>query len=253
MTGLEKIITDPILKTASEKSEGLIKALFGKAFAESGEMIADQVRLRRFKNQIKIFEKAKNYLEENNINPEKINLKVLAPLVEFSSYEEDETLQELWAKMIKNTLSRPFSTVLLQNAIEILKRVSNEEVELLNYVYLELNKKRKQRAENMNGRPQLFGGKEIKNPEDFRIDWFTFKISQLSSDLKIEEDILEIQISNLVALGALKYETEVDVSSAEKSSQDPDDTDLDIDLDVSDYSSIRMTKLGYVFLELCNK
>ena len=61
MTGLEKIITDKaVMKAAAEKTEGLLKTLFGKAFEETGEMIADQVRLRRFKSNIKIFEKAGN-------------------------------------------------------------------------------------------------------------------------------------------------------------------------------------------------
>jgi hypothetical protein len=76
-------------------------------------------------------------------------------------------------------------------------------------------------------------------------------VKDIVADLKINEDELETLLSNLVALGTLKYETEVDVSSAEKSSEDPSDTSLDIDLDVSDYDSIRITKLGFVFVELC--
>jgi AraC-like DNA-binding protein len=254
MTGLEKIITDPeTIKAAADKTEGLLKGLFGKAFEETGEMIADQVRLRRFKNQITIFEKAQKYLKDKNINLQKVNLKVLAPLVEFASYEEDENLQELWAKLIKNILSRPTSVVLQQNAIEVLNKVSNEEVKILDYIFDKLNIDRKERADKLRGKPQVWGGKTMKEPHDFRIDWFSFKMIDISTELKINEDELETQISNLVALGTLKYETEVDISSAEKSSEDPSDTSLDINLDVSDYDRIRITKLGYVFVELCRQ
>jgi hypothetical protein len=254
MTGLENLITDPAaIKTVADKAEGLLKALFGKTFEETGDIIADQVRLRRFKNQITIFEKAQKYLKDKSIDPQKVNLKVLAPLVEFASYEEDENLQELWAKLIKNILSRPTSVVLQQNAIEVLNRVSNEEVIILNHIFEKLKIKRKERADNLQGQTQLWDGKTMKNPEDFRIDWFSFRVKDISKELKINEDELETLISNLVALGTLKYETEVDISSAEKSSEDPSDTSLDIDLDVSDYDRIRITKLGYVFIVLCQQ
>ena len=254
MTGLEKIITDPsTIRAAADKTEGLLKGLFGKAFEETGEIIADQVRLRRFKNQIRIFEKAQKYLKDKNIDPQKVNLKVLAPLVELASYEEDENLQDLWAKLIKNILSRPTSVVLQQNAIEVLNKVSNEDVKILDHIFDKLKIKRKARADKLQGKPQVWGDKTFKDPEGFRIDLFSFKVKDISRELKINEDELETQISNLVALGTLKYETEVDISSAYKSSEDPSDTSLNIDLDVSDYDRIRMTKLGYVFVELCRQ
>lgn len=254
MTGLEKIVTDPeVVKVAAAKTEGLLKGLFGKAFEETGEMIADQVRLRRFKNQIKIFEKANGYLKERNIESEKINLKVLAPLIEFASYEEDENLQELWANLIKNILTKPSSVVLQQNAIEVLNKISNDEVRILNYVFEKLKKDRKERAIRFKGQSPNIGGKIINEPEDFRIDWFNFKIKKISEALGIDEDNLETLLSNLVALGTLKYETELDINSARKSSRDPDDQHIDIDIDVFDYDSIRITKFGYVFIELCRK
>jgi hypothetical protein len=51
-------------------------------------MIADNVKMRRFQNQLKIFTKAQKILEQKNIDPSKVSLKTLAPLIEFSSYEE---------------------------------------------------------------------------------------------------------------------------------------------------------------------
>lgn len=254
MTGLEEIITDKaIVKTAADKAEGLIKKLFGKAFEETGEMIADQVRLRRFKAQIKIFEKAEQYLKDKSIDPKKISLKVLAPLVEYCSYEEDEDLQELWAKLIKNVLSRPTPLILQQNAMEVLNKVSNEEVKILNNIYTKLNAKRKECADNMNETPTRLSTRVPTKPENIKIDLFSFKIRDVSTDLRISEDELETLLSNLIALGTLKFETEVEISSAEKSNEDPSDKSLDIELDVSDYENIKMTKLGYVFVELCTK
>jgi hypothetical protein len=253
MTGLEKVITEGAVKASAEKTEGLLKALFGKAFAESAEMIADQVRLRRFKNQIKIFEKAKQYLTEKKINPQKINLKVLAPLIEFSSYEEDESLQELWAKLINNVLSRPTPIILQQNAIEVLKKVSNEEVKILKYIFDLVKVRRQDLFSRIRRTPRIIDGKTITKPEDYRIEMFSFKVKDIAKHLEINEEEIEVLISNLVALGTINYETTVDVSSAEKSSEDPTDSSLDIDLDVSDYHSVRLTQLGYAFIKLCTE
>jgi hypothetical protein len=254
MTGLEKIATDSAIKVVADKSESLIKSLFGKAFDETGEMIADQVKLRRFKNQVTIFEKAEKYLKDKNIDCLKVNLKVLAPMLEFSSYEEDKNLQELWANLITNILSKPTSTLLQQNSIEILNKISNDEAKILHHVYKKLIYERQKRFDKGSDAAYLFSDhKKIIKPEDYRLDWFTFDIDGLEKELNLSSDNLETDISNLVALGTLKYDTEVEVTCAEKSNDDPSDTSLDIDLDVSDYTSIRITKLGYVFVEICTQ
>jgi len=60
----------------------------------------------------------------------------MAPLVEYASYEEDENLQDLWAKLIENILSLPASVILQQTAIEVLNKVSNEEVKKNTWLYI---------------------------------------------------------------------------------------------------------------------
>lgn len=249
MTGLEKVVRDSAtIKATAEKAEGLIKGLFGKAFDEVGEMIADQVRLRRFKNQIKIFQKATDFLKDKQINSEKINLKVLAPLVEFSSYEEDENLQQLWAKLIKNIIVKPTPIALQQNCIEILNKISNEEAELLSYLFDELNRKREARAKSESNFIML---KPERKPEEYRIDWFKFKIKDLVQSLDIPTEELEMRISNLVALGTVRFETEVDVVSARQESSFEEE--VEIELDVYDFETIRLTKLGYKFVQMCKE
>lgn len=95
-----------ITSTAIEKGidlvGGFIEKLAGSTLEEAGLMFGDKVRIRRLKNQIEIFSKAKQIAEENNISIKQINLKILVPLLEFSSLEEDETLQQKWANLIVN-------------------------------------------------------------------------------------------------------------------------------------------------------
>ena len=95
-----------ITSTAIEKGidliGGFIEKLAGSALEEAGLYFGDKVRVRRLTNQIKIFSEAKRIAEENNISIKQIDLKILVPLLEFSSLEEDETLQQKWSNLIVN-------------------------------------------------------------------------------------------------------------------------------------------------------
>ena len=74
------------------KGEAAIKAVLGPSVTEISETFADYFRLRRFKNQVKIFTKAQEYLEETGIEPKQVDLKVLVPLVQLCSLEENPDL-----------------------------------------------------------------------------------------------------------------------------------------------------------------
>jgi hypothetical protein len=95
-----------ITSTAIEKGidviGGFLEKLAGSPLEEAGLLLADKLRTRRLKNQIKIFSEAKKIAEDNNISIKQINLKTLVPLLEFSSLEEDETLQQKWSNLIVN-------------------------------------------------------------------------------------------------------------------------------------------------------
>jgi hypothetical protein len=95
-----------ITSTAIEKGidlvAGFLEKLAGSSLEEAGLLLSDKIRTRRLKNQIKIFSEAKKIAEENIISIKQINLKTLVPLLEFSSLEEDETLQQKWSNLIVN-------------------------------------------------------------------------------------------------------------------------------------------------------
>jgi len=95
-----------ISSTAIEKGIDLIKDFLGKLIGptieETGLLLADNIKLYRFKNQLGILEKAQKIVKERNIDTKKVSLKILVPLLEYSSLEEDETLQEKWVNLLVN-------------------------------------------------------------------------------------------------------------------------------------------------------
>ena len=96
-----------IKSTTLEKGLDLIKSFLEKAIGptaeEFGLAISDNLKIRRFKNQIKNLEKAKQIAQKNNVSIKQINLKALIlPYLEGVALEEDETLQDMWANLFVN-------------------------------------------------------------------------------------------------------------------------------------------------------
>jgi len=65
-------------------------------------MLADQVRSFPFKNQIKILNKARDNLEESGISPGKVPVKILVPLLDSGSSEEEESKIKRRANLLAN-------------------------------------------------------------------------------------------------------------------------------------------------------
>ena len=251
MADIEKIIDNLNLpKQILDKSEALLKVLFGQSFDEVGGMIADQVRLRRFKNQINIFTKAQKILKDKKIDPKKVSLKVLAPLIEYSSYEEEESIQGKWSHLTVYILENNSDVTFQQNCIAILNKISSEEAIYLDTLYKRLetrriafHQSRLEREKSLNIPPSDL------QPNDFALDIFTFNINEKH---EIPRKRIEFMVSNLIALGLLKWETDVQVD-ANKSSDDPDDDSIDVDVTVDNNYYFIFSQLGVKFVEVCRE
>lgn len=127
-----------ITSTTIEKGIDLVKdfveKFLGSSIEEAGLFISDNIKLRRFKNQIKILDKAQRIVAESNITVKQISLKNLVPLLEYSSLEEDETLQEKWSNLLVNFIDKngKYESVIFPF---ILSQLSSREVYELEQLY----------------------------------------------------------------------------------------------------------------------
>ena len=82
-----------ITSTAIEKGLDIAKNFLDKLIIptveETGLLFKDKVTMWRFKNQVKMLNKAKEYCEKNKIDPKKITLKVICPLLDYAALEEE--------------------------------------------------------------------------------------------------------------------------------------------------------------------
>lgn len=102
------------------------------AVKEGGGIIQDQVRYWRWRNQIRIFKKAKQLI---GADPQlhEVKIKVLVPLVENASLEDDDSLQDKWAAMLANAATQNRTVMPLFPAL--LKELSTIEVTILDSLY----------------------------------------------------------------------------------------------------------------------
>lgn len=126
-----------IKSTTIEKGLDLIKDFISKAIGptvdEFGQGLSDNLKLRRFKNQVQNLAKAKKITEEFGVNIKQINLKALFPYLEGVSLEEDETLQEMWANMFVNYIDSD-KNLTLTVFPDILKHLSSNEVKMIKFM-----------------------------------------------------------------------------------------------------------------------
>lgn len=144
---------------------------------ETGGILSDTVRFWRWKNQINIVKKAKAIIEANSLDKQKTSLKVLVPLLNTSSLEEDEILQNKWANLLANAITG--SAFVKPNFIEILNELSALEVQLLDKIYDEAMKE-----PDYKKRKQLQYGKE-----------------QVCKIYSLPSDQFDLMVENLFRLG----------------------------------------------------
>lgn len=140
--------------------------ILGPPAEDVGLLLRDQVHNFRFKNQVKILTKARAFLDEQGIQPQKVPLKTLAPILEFGSLEEDESMIEKWAALLASAAD-PASTSKVQPSFpEILKQLSAREAVILDTIFAMVIKEQIPRAEWSNRGARREPVKQIARLED---------------------------------------------------------------------------------------
>lgn len=116
---------------------GLIERMLGPAADELAAMWADQVRTYRLERQTNCVKKAERMLAEAGITPSAVPPKILFPLLEGASFEDDEEMHTMWSALLANA-TLPRSNV-RPSFIATLKQMAPDEAAILVYLEDELD------------------------------------------------------------------------------------------------------------------
>lgn len=96
------------IKSATE----FLNKLFGPASEEVGLLLGERARTFRLRNMLKTLGKTQEMLKNASIEPKSVELRVLIPLLDGASLEDNESLSVKWAALLANaTISRQAANV----------------------------------------------------------------------------------------------------------------------------------------------
>ena len=200
-------------ETAKIAKEYLDK-LIGPGLEESGGIIADTVAYWRFKNKVNLVLKAKAFLQSKAIDPKRVLPKVIAPLLEAGSLEEENDMKDRWATLLASAATEPRSVP--PAFPKILSELSSTEANILDWLT--------DRVHKQDG--WFASGDEIRDVH--KITWE-----------------YEVLMGNLVRLNLCRPAQELEYPINYTDSTTTRITEW------QSYQQIELTQLGYKFVQAC--
>lgn len=168
------------IEKSLDMAKDFLQKLIGPSVDELGLLFSDNVKLWRLKNQIRNLEKVKKIVDEEKIDIKQVNLKVLIPYLEGVSLEDDETIQDLWAKLFTNYIDTS-KNLTINVYPNILKQLSTNEVTILRFLQDNGNKLT---FKGYNANKEIkFTSEELANLERLGVIKETLEISQYGGDI----------------------------------------------------------------------
>ena len=128
-------VTKATVDAALEPVKTALSNVASPFTAEIGKLIALPFKWWNFRASIAIMEKAKKFLDEKGIKPQQVPMKLLAPILEGGSLEQEENMLEHWAQLLASSADPNTQPSILPSFAAILKELSPKEVKILDELY----------------------------------------------------------------------------------------------------------------------
>lgn len=104
---------------------------------QSAGMIEDKLKYIRWENRINFMIKGEKFLKLKGLDvPNKtIPIKLAAPLFQAASFEDDDYLQDMWAKLLVNSTTEASNFELKRMYIDIMEQLSTFDAIILEKIY----------------------------------------------------------------------------------------------------------------------
>jgi hypothetical protein len=135
--GIAKVIekmADPVI--------ALLQKVAGPAAEEVGLTLKDAVHVYRVRRAYRLAEKFATFCSRTRVQPRQVPLRILLPVLDAASVEDDETLHTMWANILAAAATPGAKPKPYPAFIETLKQLSREEAVFFNAVYDDLDRRR---------------------------------------------------------------------------------------------------------------
>jgi len=200
-------------------------------------ILTDRLRFIRWERQIRLVEKAQEIITERRLKGQltPIPPKLALPIIEHATLEEDDSLQDLWARLLVEA-GNPQSPHKVRMAfVEIIKQLEPVDAKVLETAYQAALEQYEEWAKRE--------GRGVLQLPDFGVKQFT-----IESRLKIRNKDYLLAVDNLMRLRCLRsYVAQEAIYAVDG---DGDSVSYDVTRD-EEYWEVCVTALGQAFVETC--
>ncbi len=238
--------TQEVAKTASvaikatEKLGIFLSKIIGEPTEIAIGILSDKLRFIRWQNQIKLADRLERIMKDRKIEGKSIPVspRFAIPLLESASWEDRDSLQEIWANLLISAMHPDDSKKVRSSFIEIIKQIEPEEARLLKEAY-----------ELATNNPRV--GKDVKHFLKGRIQitppGIPISKDSLCSELNISDDTIIPMLDNLFRLRCLApFAENTGYSIAVEGRVTKELLRKDFV-----YSTVCITRFGVLFIETC--
>lgn len=220
---------------ATEKMFGFLSKILGTPIEDAVGIVGDKLQYIRWQRQNRMVDGVNKILKERGLSKTKaIPPKFAIPMLEQASLEEDDDLQDIWCRLITNSLDPNFKSEIRYAFIDIIKNLTSLDAKILKYVY-------DSALSNINPYFSLSPSNSftiygiIKR---FKFSSYSFKSITTASQYEIETSL-----DNLLRVRCLQNNFLKDSIEEASKSLDPSPTS----------DTFSLTQFGIVFVEACLK
>lgn len=125
------------IEGAMKPFNDLLQALLGPSAEEVGLLLKDYVTAFRIEKQVQLLDRLRKVLGRAGITPSRVPMKLLGPIFEAATLEENSELQEIWANMLANAANPGSPDAVAPSFPGILRDMRPADVKFLATVYEE--------------------------------------------------------------------------------------------------------------------
>ena len=120
----------------TDKILSFIAKVFNEPAKETSGMLGDSMKFYRWKRQIRIVDKVNKILEDRGTEKTiPIPPKFAIPILQNASLEDEDNLQDIWIRLISNSMDPDFEGELRFAFIEIIKSLNSLDASILDFFY----------------------------------------------------------------------------------------------------------------------
>ncbi len=121
------------LATVAEKATDLLHKLTAPVCEETGLLLGQRMKAYRERKLHETLEKADRRLRDSGLEPNPVPPKLLLPIIDGCSIEDNETLQDMWAGLLTSASQR--ADLIRPSFVDTLKQLTPNEAKFLDKVF----------------------------------------------------------------------------------------------------------------------